>query len=378
MFSRGDVSFILTKEEKSIWQKLKDLPKHIGSWILLHSFGIKLIYPGSIQLLQASISGPLQEGRAQQILEKGGKRFKVVASDGNIIDTMFFDRREKGDSFGQTLVISCDGNAGFYEIGVLGTPLEKGFSVLGWNHPGFGGSSGTPFPQFEVNAADAVMQFALEKLGFLPEQIIIHGWSIGGFTASFLAMTYPQVRGVVVDASFDKLLPLAVPRMPGLLEPLVKYAVNNFVSLEIAEQLKKYPGPIRIVRRAFDEMVTTEMDFVKCNRGNNLLVELLSQRYPNLCSDEAINALWVFLASEANARKEILSSKPVEQIEALQASFEENKTFPSDLGSNLTKEEKITFLLSLADIYLEEVDSTHCTPLPTEKFSLPWNSPEIK
>lgn len=54
---------------------------------------MKLIYPGSIQLLQASISGPLQEGRAQQILEKGGKRFKVVASDGNHIDTMFFDRR---------------------------------------------------------------------------------------------------------------------------------------------------------------------------------------------------------------------------------------------------------------------------------------------
>lgn len=101
----------------------KDLPKHIGSWILLHSFGIKLIYPGSIQLLQASISGPLQEGRAQQILEKGGKRFKVVASDGNIIDTMFFDRRGQENELGKTLVISCDGNAGFYEIGVLGKLL---------------------------------------------------------------------------------------------------------------------------------------------------------------------------------------------------------------------------------------------------------------
>ena len=62
---------------------------------------------------------------------------------------------------------------------IAGTSLEKGFSVLGWNHPGFGGSTGTPFPQFEVNAADAVMQFALERLGFVPEQIIIHGWSIG-------------------------------------------------------------------------------------------------------------------------------------------------------------------------------------------------------
>ena len=103
------------------------------------------------------------------------------------------------------------------------------------------------------------MQFALERLGFVPEQIIIHGWSIGGFTASFLAMSYPNIRGVVIDASFDKLLPLAVPRMPRLLEPLVKYAVKNFVSLEIAEQLKRYPGPVRIVRRAFDEMVTTDM-----------------------------------------------------------------------------------------------------------------------
>jgi hypothetical protein len=40
------------------------------------------------------------------------------------------------------LVISSEGNAGFYEIGVMSSPLEAGFSVLGWNHPGFGGSTG--------------------------------------------------------------------------------------------------------------------------------------------------------------------------------------------------------------------------------------------
>merc|ERR1711963_1265889 len=113
----------MTKEHKSAWRTFKDLPKHIGSWLMLHSFGIKLIYPGSIQLLQASISGPLQDGRAQQVLEKGGKRYKIVASDGNDIDTMFFDRRFQETEIGQTLVISCDCNAGFYEIGVLGTPL---------------------------------------------------------------------------------------------------------------------------------------------------------------------------------------------------------------------------------------------------------------
>ena len=63
------------------------------------------------------------------------------------------------------------------------------------------------------------MQFAIHHLGFRPDQIILHGWSIGGFTASCLAMNYPDVKGVIIDASFDQLLPLAVPRMPQLLEP---------------------------------------------------------------------------------------------------------------------------------------------------------------
>ena len=38
-------------------------------------------------------------------------------------------------------MICCEGNAGFYEIGCTVTPLEAGYSVLGWNHPGFAGSS---------------------------------------------------------------------------------------------------------------------------------------------------------------------------------------------------------------------------------------------
>ena len=219
VYGNGNTKYIASDPETKSWFKyLKELPKHFASWLMLHSFGIKLIYPGSIQLLQASISSALQDGRAQHAIDKRGQRYKVVASDGNSIDTMFFDRRSK--DLGDTLVISCDGNAGFYEIGVLSTPLDMGYSVLGWNHPGFAGSTGSPYSQDEANAADAVMQFATDKLGFRPDQIIVHGWSIGGFTASCLAMNYPELKGVVIDASFDQLLPLALPRMPNFLGKL--------------------------------------------------------------------------------------------------------------------------------------------------------------
>ena len=76
---------------------------------------------------------------------------------------MFFDRREDPNPNGRILVITCEGNAGFYEIGFLGTPLDAGYSVLGWNHPGFGGSSGSPFPIQETNAMDAVVQVGSTK-----------------------------------------------------------------------------------------------------------------------------------------------------------------------------------------------------------------------
>lgn len=41
---------------------------------------------------------------------------------------------------------------------------------------------GVPFPQNEANAMDVVIQFAIHKLGFQLNDIIIYAWSIGGFT----------------------------------------------------------------------------------------------------------------------------------------------------------------------------------------------------
>lgn len=45
-------------------------------------------------------------------------------------------------------VVCCEGNAGFYEYGIATTPIEAGFSVLGWNHPGFAGSTVSDFLSF--------------------------------------------------------------------------------------------------------------------------------------------------------------------------------------------------------------------------------------
>lgn len=41
------------------------------------------------------------------------------------------------------------------------------------------------------------MQFAIHKLGFQPEDIILFGWSIGGYSSLVAAAQYPDIKGVV-------------------------------------------------------------------------------------------------------------------------------------------------------------------------------------
>ena len=102
----------------------------------------------------------LNEGRAKFIEKKRAVRALIQTADShdNKIDTLFIDQRNtvrfnatltlddnnnnnSGDSNGNYLVICCEGNAGFYEVGSFGIPIDQGYSVLGWNYPGFAQSS---------------------------------------------------------------------------------------------------------------------------------------------------------------------------------------------------------------------------------------------
>ena len=53
---------------------------------------------------------------------------------------------------------------------------------------------------------------------------------------------------------------MAIPRMPTFMAGIVKHAVNNYINLNVGEQLSKYSGPVTIVRRLRDEMISTRLD----------------------------------------------------------------------------------------------------------------------
>lgn len=343
-------------------------PTDLLAKLLTNTFGMSLVYPGSLSLMGMILETPLLEGRSKLILEFKGTRNKIRTRDNNCIDTMFINQSAKEN--GRTLVICCEGNGGFYELGVMSTPIAAGYSTLGWNHPGFAGSTGSPFPEQERNAVDAVMQFAIHSLGFKPENIIILGWSIGGYTSTWVAMNYPDIQGLILDATFDDLEPLAIPRMPNFMAGIVKHAVNNYINLNIGEQLCNYPGPVTIVRRLRDEMITTSMLELDTNRGNHLLMKMLENRYPNLCSSDSKSSLYSVLSQP------ILSFQvDLDQQDKIYHDYvkDTSPSFPCSIGKDMTDHERILMLLFLTRRYMKDLDSSHCTPLPVSLFSTPWS-----
>lgn len=128
-----------TNRNKPFW--ISTLPCEIAAYIAIHTFGIRMIYPGSMKLIQSFLHSVLVQGRAKLVEEESAKRYKLRTVDNNDVDTIFVDNRSDGNTNGKTLVICSEGNAGFYEIGIMTTPLALKYSALGWNHPGFGGST---------------------------------------------------------------------------------------------------------------------------------------------------------------------------------------------------------------------------------------------
>ncbi|XP_076414339.1 phosphatidylserine lipase ABHD16A isoform X2 [Peromyscus maniculatus bairdii] len=338
-----------------------------------------MLYPGSVYLLQKALMPVLLQGQARLVEECNGRRAKLLACDGNEIDTMFVDRRGTAEPQGQKLVICCEGNAGFYEVGCVSTPLEAGYSVLGWNHPGFAGSTGVPFPQNEANAMDVVVQFAIHRLGFQPQDIVIYAWSIGGFTATWAAMSYPDISAVILDASFDDLVPLALKVMPDSWRVLVTRTVRQHLNLNNSEQLCRFQGPVLLIRRTKDEIITTTVpEDIMSNRGNDLLLKLLQFRYPRVMVEEGLRAVrqWLEASSQLEeasvySRWEVEEDWCLSVLHSYQA--EHGPDFPWSVGEDMSTDGRRQLALFLARKHLHNFEATHCTPLPAQHFQMPWH-----
>lgn len=353
------------------------LPLDLIVSLIMKTIGRRMIYPGSLSLLQTVMDPAITAGRSKLIEEHGGVRHKLISYDGNSIDSMFVDRRGSTPN-GDYLVIGCEGNGGFYELGTTMTPLDAGYSVLGWNHPGFGGSTGKPYPDQDVAAVDVVLKFAMDKLKFAPSQIIIYGWSIGGFTASWAAMRHPNIHGVIIDASFDHILPLGRNLFPGIMYPFIELAIRKHFDLDNSRIMAHYTGPVLLIRRSQDEVISTDpYNSPPHNRANYLLIDILTQRFPHLMDDRAVRLVKEYLGGNERYQNGVLRRYAVNETNCLKLLLEYFHThqtnYPVDIGPDLDLTARDQLVLYLASKHMIDYDSVHCAPLPARYLQKPWN-----
>ena len=120
-----------------------------------------------------------------------------------------------------------------------------GVSVLAFDYPGYGRSTGRPGEEGAYRAADAAYRYLVDTLGVDPAAIVAHGRSLGGGVLVDLASREP-VGGLVLESSFVSAYRV-VTRLPLL-------PIDQFRSLA---KLRSVHAPVLVIHGDRDDVIPT-------------------------------------------------------------------------------------------------------------------------
>lgn len=123
---------------------------------------------------------------------------KLPATDGEQISAYYLEVEKS-----EKLLLYSHGNG--EDIGHLRDFLalfqRQGISVLTYDYPGYGTSSGKPSEAGCYAAIEAAYKYATVTLGYTSDQIVLYGRSLGGGPTTWLAEKSP-VDAMILDGTF--------------------------------------------------------------------------------------------------------------------------------------------------------------------------------
>ena len=142
-------------------------------------------------------------------------------------------------------VLYSHGNA--EDLGDLGYLLEEyrdhGFSVLAYDYSGYGTSEGTPSCKHACEDADAALAYLAAHEEIPLDRIIIHGRSVGGGPALYLAEKN-DIAGLIIESSFVTAFRV-ITRIPLL----------PFDKFRNASRIDKVGCPVLVIHSREDEVI---------------------------------------------------------------------------------------------------------------------------
>ena len=121
-----------------------------------------------------------------------------------------------------------------------------GFSVLSYDYPGYGHSSGRPTERSAYRAIEAAYQYLIEEQGLDPDEIIVQGMSVGSGPSTYLASREP-VAGLILESAFSKAFEVVVP-----------FRVMTFEKFPNVWRIGEIDCPLLLLHGTEDELVPFE------------------------------------------------------------------------------------------------------------------------
>lgn len=201
----------------------------------------------------------------------------IQTPNGESIATTYFQ-----SSSGAPLLIYSHGNG--EDLGQIAYLLmeyqRRGISVLAYDYPGYGISSGAPTEAGCYDAIEAVYHYAVNELRVAPENIILYGRSVGSGPSCWLAEQHP-VAGVILDGAFSstfrvlthvKLFPFDrfdnIARIPNIDLPLLLIHGKE-------DAIVPFSHAIKNAEKAGEKATTLWIE----NAGHNDLIEISGELY---------------------------------------------------------------------------------------------------
>lgn len=123
---------------------------------------------------------------------------KLKTPDGLIVSATFFP----GPKSGYTILYNHANAVDLGEIESFLVQYQKlGVSVFAYDYSGYGTSSGKSTTKNACKAADAALAYLIESKKISPDRIILHGRSVGGGPALYLA-SQNEVAGIIIESTF--------------------------------------------------------------------------------------------------------------------------------------------------------------------------------
>jgi len=148
-------------------------------------------------------------------------------------------------------VLFCHGNGGniSHRLDTIWTLHQLGTNVLIFDYRGYGRSEGHPTEEGTYLDAEAAWKHLREQRGEPAGRIVIHGRSLGGAVAAYLARAHTPA-GVVLESTFSSL-----PDMGAKVYPMFPVRLLSRFRYATAEYVTAVKCPVLVVHSPEDDII---------------------------------------------------------------------------------------------------------------------------